>query len=101
MIKFRGTTLYPNSLYAVLDSFPGISEYYVTATSDYDLSDVLTVTVALKDGTCTAAMIMDRLQAHLRVRPEVNITTEENVKKQVLTGNSRKLIRFVDKRKSQ
>ena len=23
MIKFRGTTLYPNSLYAVLDSFPG------------------------------------------------------------------------------
>ena len=49
MIKFRGTTLYPNSLYAVLDSFPGISEYYVTATSDYDLSDVLTVTVAVKD----------------------------------------------------
>jgi phenylacetate-CoA ligase len=101
MIKFRGTTLYPNSLYAVLDSFPGISEYYVTATSDYDLSDVLTVTVALKDDTCTAAMIMDRLQAHLRVRPDVIIATEENVKKQVLAGNSRKLIRFVDKRKSQ
>jgi phenylacetate-CoA ligase len=101
MIKFRGTTLYPNSLYAVLDSFPGISDYYVTATSDYDLSDVVTVTVALKDDTCTAAMIMDRLQAHVRVRPEVVITTEENVKKQVLAGNSRKLIRFVDKRKSQ
>jgi phenylacetate-CoA ligase len=101
MIKFRGTTLYPNSLYAVLDSFPGISEYYVTATSDYDLSDVLTVTVALKDDTCTAQMIMDRLQAHLRVRPEVIITTEELVKKQVLAGNARKLNRFVDKRKSQ
>ena len=71
MIKFRGTTLYPNSIYAVLDSLPGISEYYVTATSDFDLSDVVTVTVALRDDSCTAEMIMDKLQAHLRVRPEV------------------------------
>jgi phenylacetate-CoA ligase len=99
MIKFRGTTLYPNSLYTVLDSFPGISEYYVTATSDYDLSDVLKVTVAVNDTSCTADMIMDKLQAHVRVRPEVIIASEESVRKQVYSGNSRKLIRFVDKRK--
>ena len=100
MIKFRGTTLYPNSLYTVLDSFPGISEYFVTATCDYDLSDVIKVTVAVNDASCTADMIMDKLQAHLRVRPEVIIASEESVRKQVYTGNSRKLIRFVDKRKS-
>jgi phenylacetate-CoA ligase len=100
MIKFRGTTLYPNSLYSVLDSFPGISEYYVTATCDYDLSDVIKVTVAVNDAACTADMIMDKLQAHLRVRPEVIIVSEESVRKQVYTGNSRKLIRFVDERKS-
>jgi len=99
MIKFRGTTLYPNSLYTVLDSFPGISEYYVTATSDYDLSDVIKVTVAVNDTSCSADMIMDKLQAHVRVRPEVIIASEESVRKQVYTGNSRKLIRFVDKRK--
>jgi phenylacetate-CoA ligase len=101
MIKFRGTTLYPNSFYRVLDSFPGVSEYYITATSDFDLSDVVTVTVAVKDEACTAAMIREMLQAHLRVRPEVIITSEENVRKQVHAGNSRKLNRFVDKRKSQ
>ena len=100
MIKFRGTTLYPNSLFAVLDSFPGIGEYYVTATSDYDLSDVIKVTVAVKDASCSAGMIMDKLQAHLRVRPEVVIASEESVRSQVYAGNSRKLIRFVDKRKS-
>lgn len=100
MIKFRGTTLYPNSLYTVLDSFPGISEYYVTATSDYDLSDVIKVTVAVNDASCSADMIMDKLQAHVRVRPEVIIASEESVRKQVYTGNSRKLIRFVDERKS-
>lgn len=100
MIKFRGTTLYPNSLYAVLDSFPGISDYYITATNDYDLSDVLKVHVAVKDNACSAAMIMDRLQAHIRVRPEVIIESEETVKKQVHSANSRKLIRFIDERKS-
>jgi phenylacetate-CoA ligase len=100
MMKFRGTTLYPNSLYAVLDSFPGVSEYYVTATSDYDLSDVVKVVVAVKDNSCSADMIMDKLQAHLRVRPEVVIASEESVKKHVYSGNSRKLIRFIDKRKS-
>ncbi len=99
MIKFRGTTLYPNSIYAVLDSLAGISEYYVTAESDYDLSDVITVHVAVKNNNCSAKMIMDKLQAHLRVRPEVVIASEESVRKQVYAGNSRKLIRFIDKRK--
>jgi phenylacetate-CoA ligase len=99
MIKFRGTTLYPNSIYAVLDALPGISEYYVTATSDFDLSDVVKVTVALRDHSLTAEMITDTLQAHLRVRPEVVLASEDDVKKQVFAGNSRKLIRFVDKRK--
>jgi phenylacetate-CoA ligase len=100
MLKFRGTTLYPNSIYAVLDAFPAITEYYVTVSSDYDLSDVVKIYVALRDDSCTAELIMDKLQAHLRVRPEVIIVSEERVKKQVLAGNSRKLIRFVDERKN-
>ncbi len=99
MIKFRGTTLYPNSIYAVLDSFPEIREYSVTATSDYDLSDVITVQVAVTGASCSAAVIMDKLQAHLRVRPEVVVVSEESVKRDVYPGNSRKPIRFVDKRK--
>jgi phenylacetate-CoA ligase len=100
MIKFRGTTLYPNSIYAVLDSFPAISEYYIAVSSDYDLSDVVKVHAATRDASCTAEMIADKLQAHLRVRPEVVIESEENVRKKVFSGNSRKLIRFVDTRRS-
>ncbi len=100
MIKFRGTTLYPNSIYTVLDSFPEISEYSVTATSDYDLSDLIMVQVAVTNASCTAAMITEKLQAHLRVRPEVVIVSEESVKRDIYPGNSRKPIRFVDKRKN-
>ena len=100
MIKLRGTTLYPNSINAVLDSFPEISEYYITASSDYDLSDVVKVFVAVANSSCSAEMIMDRLQAHLRVRPEVIITNEEQIRNQVYSGNPRKLFRFMDERTS-
>ncbi|MFA7403128.1 MAG: AMP-binding protein [Pelobacteraceae bacterium] len=99
MIKLRGTTLYPNSINAVLDSFPGIIEYYITASTDYDLSDVIKIFVATGNDSCSAEVIMDKLQAHLRVRPEVVISSEEQVKNQVYSGNPRKLTRFVDERK--
>ncbi|MFZ3207736.1 MAG: AMP-binding protein [Geobacteraceae bacterium] len=99
MIKLRGTTLYPNSINAVLDSFPGINEYYVSTTTDYDLSDVVKVFVAVADSSCSADVIMDKLQAHLRVRPEVIIASDEDVKSKVYAGNPRKLTRFVDERK--
>jgi phenylacetate-CoA ligase len=100
MIKLKGTTLYPNSINAVLDTLPGVVEYYVTATTDYDLSDVVRIFVAVASDSCSAEMIMDKLQAHLRVRPEVVIATDEQVKSKVYSGNPRKLTRFVDERKS-
>ena len=100
MIKFRGTTIYPDSIYAVLDAFPSISGYYVTVSSDYDLSDLVTIAVALRDDSCPVGVIMEKLQSVLRVMPEVTIVSEEQVRSQHLAGSSRKINRFVDKRKS-
>lgn len=100
MIKFRGTTLYPQAVYAVMDEIPGISEYFVTVSSDFDLSDLLRVYVSVTDGSCSPDSIMDRLQARLRVRPEVIVSSEEDIKRHVLTGNSRKINRFIDRRNS-
>jgi phenylacetate-CoA ligase len=100
MIKLRGTTIYPNSINAVLDSFSEVNEYYITTSTDYDLSDVVKVFVAVTNTSCSAEMIMDKLQAHLRVRPEVIITSEEQIKNQLYSGNPRKLNRLVDERKS-
>jgi phenylacetate-CoA ligase len=100
MIKLCGTTIYPNAINAVLDSLPGINDYYITASTDYDLSDVVKIFVAVANNSCSAEMIMDKLQAHLRVRPEVIITSEEQIRNQLYSGNPRKLNRLVDERKS-
>lgn len=99
MMKLKGTTVYPESIYAVLDSIPGVSEYFVTASADYDLSDLVKIYVAVNDRSCTDNLILDKLQAVLRVRPEVIITSEETVNRWRNAGNSRKLIRFIDERK--
>jgi len=98
MIKYRGTTLYPPAIYSVLDEIPEISEYYITVSSDFDLSDILNVYVAVKNNSCTPETIMDRLQARLRVRPDVIIKTEEEIRNQILSGNPRKINRFIDRR---
>ena len=100
MIKYRGTTLYPQAIYSVLAEIPGISEYYITLASDYDLSDQVKVCVSVSNSSCSAESIADELQARLRVRPEVVIASEEQVREQVYSGNSRKLVRLIDRRKT-
>jgi phenylacetate-CoA ligase len=99
MIKFLGTTLFPNAIYTLLDDMPEISEYCVEVTSDYDLSDMVRVYVSGKAGACSSGIISERLQARLRVRPEVVVAGEEEIRKMICPDNSRKINRFSDRRK--
>jgi phenylacetate-CoA ligase len=101
MIKYHGTTIYPQAIYSVLDGIPEVSDYYITVTSDFDLSDVVKIYISVSDESCSADKIIDKLQAHLRVRPEVVIESEESIRKQISSGNSRKLIRFIDMREDK
>jgi phenylacetate-CoA ligase len=100
MIKCRGTTLYPNAIHSVLDGIGEISEYYLEVTSDFDLSDRVRIYVSLNDDSYSAERLMDKLQAHLRIRPEVEIVSEQSIRREVYAENSRKLTRFKDRRKS-
>jgi len=98
MLKVRGTTLYPHTINTVLDGIPAVSEYYVTASSNPDSSDDITIHIALKDPAHIPEYLQDRLQAVLRVNPHLLFESEEDVRKHVFLPNSRKPIRFIDKR---
>jgi len=98
MIKYRGTTLYPQSIYSILDDIPEVNDYYISVSGDYNLSDMLKVHVSLSNGSILTERIMDRLQARLRVRPEVIISPDEEIKKQILPSTYRKINRFIDRR---
>jgi phenylacetate-CoA ligase len=98
MMKFLGTTLFPNAIYAALDEIAGITEYAVEVTGNYDLSDIVKVYVAANDSSLSCGIISERLQARLRVRPEVIFAGEEEIKKMINPGVSRKINRFLDRR---
>jgi phenylacetate-CoA ligase len=98
MLKIRGTTLYPESVYSALEEMDAVNEYYMVVTSQSDLSDCLKIHAAVNDVSCTADVIQTRLQARLRVRPEVVVANEEDVRQQIFTPESRKPVRLIDRR---
>ncbi|MEI6072413.1 MAG: AMP-binding protein [Verrucomicrobiae bacterium] len=97
MIKTKGTTVYPLAILAALNSMAGISDYYVVATSEDHLSDLLTVHAAVSDG-CSPESIAEQLQSRLRVKTSVVIRTEAEIAREIQGPESRKANRFIDQR---
>lgn len=66
MLKIRGTTLYPQALFSVLDSSPEVLEYYIVATG-HELSDRIEAFVALKEPHSSLEAVSERLKARCRL----------------------------------
>ena len=98
MMKVRGTTFYPQSIYSSLEEIKEISEYYISVTSEGQLCDNIEIYVSVTDPACTQTQIQEKLQARLRLKPKVFICDEELIKEQVYTPGSRKPVRFIDRR---
>jgi phenylacetate-CoA ligase len=99
MIKTKGTTVYPLSILAALDSIPEISDYLVIVTSEDRLSDHLTVHAAVASGhECSPESISEQLQCRLRVKTSVVIKPEAEIAREICGSESRNPTRFVDRR---
>lgn len=100
MLKVQGTTLYPQAVYAVLDEYPGVVEYYLKAESTgHALSDKLTVCIAVDNPDFDVSAAERAMQARLRVKPEILVEPRDAVRKVVFNSQSRKPMRFVDARR--
>ena len=99
MMKVRGTTVYPQAIYSVLEEIPAVTDYYLVVERESPLSDSVTVFAAVKDSSCTPGVIADRLQARLRVRPKVVLADGEAVRGRVYAADSRKPVLFNDRRR--
>jgi len=98
ILKVRGTTFYPATVFEVLNGVPEISEHYLEVESE-GLSDRVRVHVALSlDTPELKRKIQSLLQARLRVRPEVCVESEEAIRRRVYVPQSRKPVRFFDLR---
>lgn len=103
MIKLKGTTIYPPAINDVLDNTPYVVNYVVVVQNSYAGTDevVVKVGVAAPQKFDVIKDLKDRFRSRIRVAPIVEIMSPEDVNIINNPGNSRKPIKFIDKRKKQ
>jgi phenylacetate-CoA ligase len=104
MLKFKGTTLYPASIFDVLNHVDYVENYYVEVTSNEIGTDNVAVVIGCKE--CTGETqediikdMKDKFRAKLRVSPDIRFEAIEMIKKITLPEIKRKPVKFFDKRK--
>ncbi len=98
LLKVRGTSLYPQAVFSALDEMPEVSEYYLEVHAEDALSDRLVIHLAFSARPVEVEVLLRRLQARLRVKPEVIVEPIDSIRRVVFTPESRKPVRFVDLR---
>jgi phenylacetate-CoA ligase len=100
-LKFKGTTIFPSTLKAVLDAAPEVQSYVIIARRGSDGSDLVEVRLACAG---TAKTILGRLreqfQGAAKVAPELILAAPAEIESLQMIEDSRKRRFFVDLREN-
>lgn len=94
-LKFKGVSLFPSALQAVLDETDGIESFVIVATAGDALSDEIEVLV---HGGVSDAALREQLQARTKTAPRIRRAAREEIESLQLPPNARKRRYFVDLR---
>lgn len=99
MIKFKGTSIYPPALFDLLNEVKEVAEYYVAVDNGEDGQDRLTLYIhtAATPDLCDA-VVKPIFKHKLRVVPQINYITADQMQKLQFPARSRKQVRFNDLR---
>ncbi len=100
MLKCRGTTVYPPAIFSVLQELKGIEGYFLEVYDEFELSDRIRVVAGTREPGLNAEAVAERIAARIRFKPEVVLTTPEEVARRTLQGEKRKPVIFFDYRRS-
>jgi phenylacetate-CoA ligase len=100
MIKFKGTTLYHPALFNVLDHFEEIDNYIIEVSTNEIGTDKINILLGCKTkSTDFDQKLKEHFRAKLRVIPDVEFLSPEEISLRQFPAGSRKPVKFVDKRK--
>lgn len=101
MIKYKGTTLYPQAFFDILGRFDDISNYVVVASTNSTGTDEIKILAASKKTDPEFEKdLVDHIKAKLRVAPKLEFSSNEKIEAlQNKNSMGRKVMRFVDERK--
>jgi phenylacetate-CoA ligase len=99
MIKFKGTTLFAPALFDLLAGMEDVADYVAEVFSnDIGTDEVLLHLLPIKQTEESDHRIRAYLQAKLRVTPHIHYVNPEEIQKLQFPGESRKAVKFIDKR---
>ncbi len=99
MIKFKGTTLYPPALFDLLNERDEILDFVIEVYSnEIGLDQVLLYLLPAEESEECDHRIRAYLQARLRVSPHIKYLTAEEMQKKQFAEDSRKPVKFIDRR---
>lgn len=100
MLKFKGTTIFPESIFDALNAISAIKSYQVElSNNEIDLDHVL-VYICTKNNANGNDEIKEALGAALRVSPQIKFISKEEMQKRIFPDGSRKPVKLIDQRKN-
>lgn len=99
LIKYRGTTLYPQTIFNAVHSIDGIADFIIFARkNDMNLDDIEIWLAANKDSVPDEQFIRNHFQSKLRIVPPFSFHSLEEIQQKQNIPTKRKLARFTDER---
>jgi len=99
MIKYKGTTLYPPSLYDILENIEGVKNYVVELyTNTIGTDEILIRIGTVISSESFEKIIKDHFRAKLRVAPSISFESVEYIEKLQFPRMSRKPVKLIDRR---
>lgn len=94
-LKFKGTSLYPATLTAVLEQIASVESFVILARKENELSDTVEVLVY---GSALVAELREAFQARAKITPQIRHATREEIEALQMPPQARKRRTFVDLR---
>jgi len=102
MLKIQGTTVYPQAIFTVLETFPNVQDYYLEVNNDYNLSESVRLIVATDSPDDDfIKKLSKQLQAKLRISLCIELRSPQKVQEKTKGSGQRKTVRFFDYRNKE
>ncbi len=100
MLKYKGTLMFPNAIMSAVEGLDGFLGGYVTAQCDAHGNDLVTLCAAIDPAKLSMETMRQRLQAKIRVVPQIKLTDEKKIIEKVYQPGKRKRAIFHDYRRN-
>lgn len=99
LLKYNGTTIYPQAIFNVLNGIPEIQDYVIEVTTSSIETDDIVLNIAVFNHSIeVVTKVKQALQSSLRVLPKIIYLTSAEIQKMQLSEGKRKPSKILDLR---